>query len=63
VTCTSRCRSSLARIRRRDDLIARIRRAEASLIEAAAALGSLREIARLDATLELGNLVVVGGGK
>jgi hypothetical protein len=60
LTCSSRCRSALARQRRRDDLIARVRRAETALREAAAALASLRELAGLDATLELGALLKRG---
>jgi len=52
-SCSGRCRAALARQRRRDDLVARLRRAEVALSEAAAALASLREIAGLDATLEL----------
>jgi predicted nucleic acid-binding Zn ribbon protein len=57
LTCSSRCRSVLSRLKRRDDLVARVRRAETALTEAADALGSLRELAGLDATLELGALL------
>jgi hypothetical protein len=53
ITCGSRCRSALARLRRREDLVARIRRGEAALREAADALSSIKELAGLDATLEL----------
>jgi predicted nucleic acid-binding Zn ribbon protein len=62
-SCSGRCRAALARLRRRDDLVARVRRAELALREAAEALASLKELAGLDATLELRSLhVVVGGG-
>jgi len=61
-SCSGRCRAALARQRRRDDLVARVYRAEGALKEAAEALGSLRELAGLDATLELGRLRSVGGG-
>ena len=60
-TCSSRCRSALARIRRRDDLLSRVRRAETALKEAADALALLRELAGLDATLELRSLLIGGG--
>jgi hypothetical protein len=43
-----------SRQRRRDDLIARVRRAEDALREAADALAHLKELAALGATLELG---------
>jgi predicted nucleic acid-binding Zn ribbon protein len=52
--CSGRCRNNLARRRRRDDLRARLARAERALTEAAAALEALRQLAGLDATLELG---------
>lgn len=57
VTCEARCRSALARQRRRDDLVARVGRAEISLKEAADALASLKELAGLDATLELRSII------
>jgi hypothetical protein len=47
----------LARQRRRDDLVARVGRAEISLKEAADALASLKELAGLDATLELRSII------
>ena len=52
-SCSGRCRSALARQRRREDLVARVHRAETALREAAAALAHLKELAGLDATLEL----------
>jgi len=61
LTCSSRCRSALARQRRRDDLLGRIFRAQMALREAAEALASLKELAGLDATLELGALLLKGG--
>ena len=61
LTCSSRCRSAVARQRRRDDLLARVRRAEMALRDAADALASLKELAGLDATLELGSLLNRGG--
>jgi predicted nucleic acid-binding Zn ribbon protein len=60
-SCTGRCRAALARQRRRHDLVARVHRAEASLREAAVALASLKELAGLDSTLEVGSLLVPGG--
>jgi predicted nucleic acid-binding Zn ribbon protein len=62
-SCSGRCRAALARQRRREDLVARVRRAQAALREAADALASLTELAQLDATLELGSLHVVGRGQ
>jgi len=58
-SCSGRCRAALARQRRRDDLVTRIRRAEGALREAADALALLKELAGLDATLELGALLTV----
>jgi hypothetical protein len=55
-SCSGRCRAALARQRRRDDLVARVHRAEVALREAADALGSLKELAGLDATLEVGGV-------
>ena len=61
-SCSGRCRAALARRRRRDDLVARVHRAEVALREAAEAIASLKELAGLDATLEVGTLGVVRGG-
>ena len=55
-SCSGRCRAALARQRRRDDLVARVHRAEVALREAADALASLKELAGLDATLEVGGV-------
>jgi hypothetical protein len=52
--CGPTCRMRASRQRRRDDLIARVRRAEDALREAADALAHLKELAALGATLELG---------
>jgi predicted nucleic acid-binding Zn ribbon protein len=57
VSCSGRCRAALARQRRRDDLVARVQRAEGALREAADALASLKELAGLDATLELRSIL------
>jgi predicted nucleic acid-binding Zn ribbon protein len=55
-SCSGRCRAALARQRRRNDLVARVHRAEVALREAAEALASLKELAGLDATLEVGGV-------
>lgn len=52
--CGGPCRAALARRRRREDLVARVHRAEAALTEAAEAVAHLKELTKLDATLELG---------
>jgi predicted nucleic acid-binding Zn ribbon protein len=58
ISCSGRCRAALARQRRRDDLVTRGRRVEVALKEAAEALGSFRELAVLDATLELRSISI-----